>query len=491
MSFLRGPSRTEVQLLPPCLDDFVPAAAPVRFIDAFVDNLDLEKLGFVRALPKELGRPGYHPGDLLKLYLYGYLYRIRSSRRLEAEALRNLEVIWLLRSLRPDFKTIADFRKDNVQAFKGVFKQFNLLCRAEQLFSAELVAIDGSKFTAVNNSRRNFSQEKLQELIAKIEKRIDQYLAELDQKDADAEGSGPSASVSAPKLQEKIQRLKQNKGRYEELLEQLQQRGENQASLTDPDARRMKGPRHYLVGYNVQVAVDSRHDLIVAQEVVQDGNDHQQLAPMAQAAKEELEVQQLKVVADSGYHRADDLAACEQAGIEVVVPAPATTAGKTTTGERIFPKQDFRYDAAADVYHCPGAKLLTRGKARQSRGVEGILYYNRKACQECPLKKKCTTSSYRVIARWANEDAAERCAARVAAQPEVMKSRKEIVEHVFGTLRMWGHDRFLMRGLEKVRAEFSLSAICYNLRRLINLLGVERLIATLKKTFKTAPGIAG
>ena len=478
MSYLRGPSRAEVQLLPPCLEDFVPSDAPVRFIDAYVESLDLGKLGFTRATPSLTGRPPYHPADLLKLYLYGYLYRIRSSRRLESEAGRNLEVMWLLRSVRPDFKTIADFRKDNLQAFKALFKHFNLLCRAENLFSAELVAIDGSKFAAVNNSRRTFSQEQLQEILQRIDTRLESFLSEMESKDDDAESGADGASASD--LKAKIARLQEDKSSYAELVSQMQKEGETQISLTDPDARRMKGPHHYVVGYNVQVAVDSKNHLIVVEEVVQDGNDQQQLAAMAKAAKEELAVEKLKVVADKGYNRADDLAACEQANIEPVVPAPASTGGRTNKGEVVFAKKEFHYDAPADHYRCPGGQNLLRYRKRNSRGVQGVIYQNRAACRLCPLKNQCTKASFRAITRWNNEDATERCARRVAEQPKVVAQRKEIVEHVFGTLRTWGHDRFLMRGLQKVRAEFSLSALTYNLRRLINLTDWAQLIEKLR-----------
>jgi transposase len=478
MTHLRGPSRSEVQLLPPCLDDFVPANAPVRFVEAYVEGLDLAELGFARVTPHATGRPPYHPADLLKLYLYGYLHRIRSSRRLEAEAQRNLELMWLLRSVRPDFKTIADFRKDNVEAFKGLFKQFNLLCRRLGLFSAELVAIDGSKFTAVNSPRRNFTQAQLAELIRTIEARIDSYLSVMESKDAEAEGSAPAPSAQA--LQEKINHLKEQKGAYDHLLGELREAGQTQVSLTDADARNMKGPHGHVVGYNVQVAVDSKHDLIVVEDVVQNGTDFQQLGAMALAAQEQLAAEQLQIVADKGYHRADELAACEKAGIEPIVPAHQTTSGKTAKGQSVFPKQDFHYDPEKNVYHCPGGQTLAAHQRRTSRGLEGVLYYNRSACRNCALKTQCTTAPYRTITRWANEEAAERTLQRVLANPQVISRRKEMVEHVFGTMRNWGHDKFLLRGLRKVRAEFSLSALTYNLRRVLNLLSCEDLIQALQ-----------
>jgi len=480
MSYLRGPDRSQVQLLPACVEDYVAANAPARFIDAYAEGLDFAALGFTHAQPKETGRPPYHPADLLKLYLYGYLHRVRSSRRLEAEAARNLEVVWLLRGVRPDFKTIADFRKDNRAAFKPLFKDFNLLCRSLDLFGAELVAIDGSKFKASNNSRRHYTQEQLGELLGKIEARIEEYLSELDGQDAAAEGA--PAAPGAEALQEKIAHLRERKGRYDGLLGELTQSGQNEVSLTDADGRKMKGAHgEHFIGYNVQVAVDAKHDLIVSEEVVQAANDRGQLGALAAAAKEELQVGHLQAVADKGYHQADQLAACEAAGVETFVPEPVGASGKGPGGRAVFPKQAFRYDAAGDAYHCPGGAVLPRASVNQDHGRERILYYHRAACRECPLRSQCTTARWRVIARRVNEEVVERAAARVAARPELVAERKTIVEHVFGTMRQWGHDRFLMRGLAKVRAEFSLSALVYNLRRVLNLMSVGELRAGLRQ----------
>jgi len=479
MSYFRGVDRNEVQLLPPCLEDYVAGNAPARFIDVFVEGLDFQKLGFVHAELKATGRPPYHPADLLKLYLYGYLHRIRSSRRLEAEAGRNLEVMWLLRQVRPDFKTIADFRRDNRQAFKPLFKQFNLLCRRLDLFGAELVAIDGSKFKAVNNPRRNFTQEQLSELVQKVEERIEEYLKELDGQDQHAEGV--AAAPSRQELQDKIDLLKQQQGGYGALLDQLKANDQNQVSLTDADARKLKGPQgNHFVGYNVQVGVDQKNHLIVAQEVVQDLNDRNQLTQMAQQAKQELEVEQLKVVADKGYHNADELEACEKAGIETFVPEQGKTSGQGKDGKKIFPKEQFRYDSQADVYECPAGQVLRPGEVNESRGKDRVLYANRAACASCALKDRCTTGTCRVISRRTNEAVVERAAVRLAAEPNLMPRRKELVEHVFGTLRLWGHDTFLMKGHEKVRAEFSLSALVYNLRRVLNVVGVVELLQRLQ-----------
>ena len=477
MSYVRGPDRNQVQLLPPTVEEYVAAESPVRFIDAYVEGLDLGALGFGRTQSASTGRPPYHPADLLKLYLYGYLQRIRSSRRLEAEAGRNLELIWLLRGVKPDFKTIADFRKDNRRAFKPLFRQFNLLCRQLGLFGAELVAIDGSKFKASNNSRRCYSQEQLSTVIEKIESRIDEYLNQLE--DQDQEMSEAPAAPKAEQMHKKLELLEERKGQYDELLKELQQSGQKQVALTDADARPMKGPHGYVLGYNVQVAVDAKHDLIVAEEVVRAASDVNQLSSMAQAAKAELGVKQLQAVADKGYHQADELEACEQAGIETFVPQPAH-GGIIRKHQQMFGKGQFKYDVSADAYHCPAGEKLTRRKEYQINGAGWVYYYDLQACQGCRLRSQCTPNSHRVVARRCNEVVVERAAKRVAARPDLVAKRKAIVEHVFGTMRQWTHDSFLMRGLEKVRAEFCLSSLVYNLRRVLNLVNLQDLLAALK-----------
>ena len=474
MSYQRGPDRSQVQLLPPCLDDYVAPNAPARFMDAYVEGLDFVALGFAHAQPAATGRPPYHPADLLKLYLYGYLHRVRSSRRLEAEATRNLEVIWLLRSLRPDFKTLADFRKDNRAAFKPLFKNFNLLCRKLDLFGAELVAIDGSKFKAVNNPRRHYTQEQLQELMQKMEARIDEYLGELDRQDTEAEGVPAAPSRTA--LEEKIAVLKARQGKYDELLAEMKAAQQTEVSLTDPDSRGMK---KVAVGYNVQVAVDAKHDLIAAPEVVQAASDYGQLSPMATAAQAALAVTSLQVVADAGYHEAQQLEACAAAGLTTFVPARGTTRGQGPHDRAIHPKEAFTYDPVGDTYRCPAGQTLAQGYAGESRGKQCLYYYNVAACGACGQRAACTTGANRKLSRLANEAVVEQQAQRVPAHPELVRRRKEIVEHVFGTLRNWGHDTFLMKGLEKVRAEFSLSCLTYNLRRVLNLVGMDALLAAV------------
>jgi len=470
MSHLRGLDRSQSQLLPPSLEEYVGPECPARFIDAYAEKLDLGALGFARVQAADSGRPPYHPADLLKLYLYGYLHRIRSSRRLEAEAGRNLELIWLLRGLRPDFKTIADFRKDNRDCFARLFKEFNLLCRRLDLFGAELVAIDGCKFAAVNNCRRHFTQEQLAELIGKIEQRIQDYLGQLDQQDQQASGT---TRPDAAQLRDKIAQLQKRSVQYEDLLQSLQEGGQDQISLTDPDARVMKGVHGHSLAYNVQAAVDAKHNLIAAQDVTSQAHDHHQLAPMAQAAQEQLGASQLSVVADKGYHGSDQLAACEQAGLTPFVPAQASN----HDGRKIFAKSAFNYDKANDLYHCPGGKELRRIGPFEADGRTVFHYVNPQACRGCALRPNCTVSEYRTIQRNLHEQAMEDAAARVAAHPEILARRKTIVEPVFGTMRRWGFDYFLLRGIEKVKAEFSLAALTYNLRRVLNLVSLEELLA--------------
>jgi len=475
MSYLRGPERSQTQLLPPCVEDYVGQESPARFIDAFAEELNFKELGFAQAEPASTGRPPYHPADLTKLYLYGYLNRIRSSRRLEAEAGRNLELIWLMRQLRPDFKTIAEFRRKNTEALKKLFKQFNLLCRKLELFGAELVAIDGAKFKAVNNIRRHYTPEDLKELLQRIDQRIEDYLKALDQRDSEAEGT--RGKMTGPQLEEKIARCKERKQSYQELVAEMEKAGQSEVSLTDPDSRAMQKVG---IGYNVQAAVDAKHHLILEQEVMQAACDRNQLAPMAVAAKAQLQVEQLKVVADAGYHEADQLEQCEQAGIETFAPDTGKSSGQSRNGKEVFPKEKFVYDPQIDQYRCPAGQMLKAGHVSASKGKDRVIYYNRSACRQCPLKEQCTSAAYRAIYRRTNEAVVDRQAARLAQNPEIMKQRKAIVEHVFGTLRDWGHDKFLMRGLKKIRAEFSLSALAYNLRRVLNLFSVSELVQKLR-----------
>lgn len=476
MGYIAGLAREQLILFPESLDDYIALDNSVRFIDAWVETLDLAALGFADTVPAETGRPGYDPRALLKLYLYGYLNRIRSSRKLEQECQRNVEVMWLLGKLTPDHKTIADFRKENLPAFKETFKAFCLLCRELELFGGELIAIDGSKFKAVNSAKRNFSQTKVKQYLAEIEARLTAYLQELDQADQ-TEGASLPPKPSAAELSAKIEQLKSRQVKYQGYLKRMEESGESQLSLTDPDSRAMPKSPKAPVAYNVQSVVDSKHHLIVAQDVTNDITDRDQLSRMALEGQQMLAVEQFKAVADKGYSHGKELKICQEAGIEAYVARPDTSAN-TKLG--LLGKEQFVYDPDTDTYRCPAGQILsfrfdTIEKERHIR------YYKTRACHKCPLKEKCTRNKEgRRITRWIDEQIIEQTQQRVEAHPEIMQKRKQLVEHPFGTIKFWwdqGH--FLMRGLPKVRAEFSLSSLAYNIRRVLNILGVKRLMAAL------------
>jgi len=445
-------------------------------IDAFVESLDLEALGFRHAVLNETGRPPYHPAVLLKLYVYGYLNRIRSSRTLEREANRNVEVMWLTGKLAPDFKTIANLRRDNRKAIQEVCRAFTHFCRDLDLFSRDLVAIDGSKFKAVNSRQRNFTDRKLQQAIKDIDKKIEAYLDELDANDAE-EPEEPT--LSAEQLKEKIQKLRERMKKAKGLQRHMEEAGESQISLTDPDARSMPigGGRVTDVGYNVQVAVDPKHKLIVEHEVTNAVTERGLLSKMALRAKEALGVDRLEVLTDMGYYDGQQVKACLEAGITPYIPK-ANTSANTQLG--LFGKEDFRYDPENDCYGCPAGEQLTFRFQSTEQGRERRTYAT-SACAHCALKPQCTRSSQgRRITRWTYEDLLEDMQRRVRASPEKMRLRKQLVEHPFGTLkRAWNQGYFLTKGLESVNTEMSLTVLAYNIKRVIRILGVPRMMEAL------------
>ena len=477
MGFVQGTHRDQVVMFPERLDDYIADNNPVRFIDAFVDSLDLQALGFERAVPKETGRPPYHPGDLLKLYVYGYVNRIRSSRKLEKEARRNVEVMWLLGKLAPDFKTIADFRRDNGQALRAVWGEFTVLCRRLGLYGGELVAIDGSKFRAVNSRERNFTERKLKRLKERAEAKIERYLQELDENDAE---ETDSEKPTAEALEQKIEWLKRRREVYEELEEEMDRRGESQISLTDPDARSMRlgESRGTQVGYNVQISVDAKHKLIVDYEVTNECNDKRRLSSMAMRAKQVLEAETLEVVADAGYYRSQEIKSCAQEGIVPYVPQ-INCSNNRPAGR--YAKSDFRYDAENDCYWCPAGEPLLYSRSQTTRHGRDVRFYACRSCGECALKHRCTQNGRgRRIERWVDEGLVEEMARRMQAEPDKMKRRKSIVEHPFGTIKhSMDQGYFLTRRLCNVRAEMSLTMLAYNMKRVIGLLGTEELLAVL------------
>ena len=477
MNYIAGSDRGEVLLLPEVLEDYIAAENPVRFIEAFVARLDLVKEGFAKAKLNETGRPPYDPGDLLRLYLYGYLNRVRSSRGLEREAGRNLEVIWLLRKLRPDFKTIADFRRDNAAGIKAVGRQFTLLCRKLELFGGELVAIDSTKIKGQNAKGRNYSAAKVEAMLVEAEKKVSAYLEELDESDREEAGRSEGERLSVAELKEKIAQLEQRQSELKEVAQELAQSGERQVSLSDPDARAMSMGRGSTIGYNVQAAVDARHSLIVATEVTNTTSDQGALGTMALKAQEALGSEKLEVVADKGYYNGKEVLLCDTIGVTAYVAKPLTSAN---TAQGLYGKESFKYDAPNNCYHCPAGKKLTYRFTTEEKGRE-LSYYRASECKSCPLKARCTRNKEnRTITRAAFEEVQEKMAARVAQNPQLMRRRKAIIEHCFGTIkRSLGYDYFLCRGKRAVTTEVNLTVLAYNLKRACNLVGVQNLIAAL------------
>ncbi len=475
--FVEGVDRSQSSMFPERLEDWIGEDNPVRVIDVFVDELDLGGLGFDRVEPRETGRPGYHPSVLLKLYIYGYLNRVQSSRRLEREAGRNVEVMWLTGRLAPDHKTIADFRKDNGPAIRKVCSRFVALCRRLNLFAEASVAIDGSKFKAVNNRDRNFTQAKMKRRLEQIEESVARYLHQLDS--ADRQEPSLARTTKTARLKDKIATLKQEMQRLGKLEVRRLAAPDQQISLTDPDARSMatSGRGSGMVGYNVQASVDTKHHLIVAHEVTNQGTDRAQLSSMAKQTKAALAAESLDVVADRGYFSSEEILACEEAGITVTLPKPLTSGSKA---KGRFAKQDFRYLAEEDVYLCPAGERLVYRYTTQEKGLTLRRYWTN-ACPTCAIKHLCTTGKERRITRWQHEHILEAVQRRLDEHPEKMRRRRETVEHPFGTIKAWmGATHFQMKTLKKVATEMALHVLAYNLKRVMNIMGIAPLIAAIK-----------
>ena len=458
--FVEGTDRGQTTLFPECLEDWVDENNPVRVIDIFVDELELGELGFDGVAPEDTGRPSYHPSLLLKLYIYGYLNRVQSSRRLEREAGRNVEVMWLTGRLAPDHKTIADFRKDNGGAIRQVCARFVMLCRRLDLFADVSVAIGGSKFKAVNNRDRNFTRAKMERRLAQIEESVARYLNQLDS--ADRQEPCEARETKTTRLKEKIAKLKEELWRLHGLKTRMLAAPDQQISLTDPDSRSMatSGRGSGVVGYNVQVAVDTKHHLIIAHEVTNVGSDRAQLAHMAKETKATLAATNLDVIADRGYFSGQEILECDKAGITVTLPKPMTSNAKT---EGRFGKQDFRYVAEGDVYICPAGKRLAYSFTTEDKGLV-LRRYRTNACQSCTIKHECTTAKERLISRWEHEHVIEAVQRRLDEHPEKMRQRRETVEHPFGTIKArMGATHFLMKTLPRVAAEMALHVLAYNL----------------------------
>ena len=474
--FIEGADRTQITLLPESLDDYISEDNPVRAVEAFIDELDLGALGFAGMRPAVTGRPSYHPAVLLKLYLYGYLNRIQSSRRLEREAQRNVELMWLIGKLAPDFKTIADFRRDNGPAIRNVCREFVVLCRRLNLFSQAIVAIDGSKFRAVNSRDRNFTPTKIDKRLVQIEESIERYLSAMDTADRN-----PSDVTEAKtsRLKGKVERLRKQMQELKAMRERLADEAGHQVSLTDPDARAIAttGRCTGVVGYNLQAAVDAEHHLIVAHEVTNIGSDREQLAPMAKQAQQAAGQERLTVVADRGYYKSEQIQACEAARITPIVPKSHTSNAKA---EGRFDKADFIYESATDTYRCPAGSQLIWRFARVEGGLMMRRYWS-SDCPRCAIKAQCTPSDYRRVSRWEHEGILDAMQARLDHQPEMMRVRRQTVEHVFGTLKFWmGAVHFTMKRLQHVKTEMSLHVLAYNMKRVIQIVGMGTLMAAIR-----------
>ena len=457
--FVEGIDRSQSSLFPAKLEDYVAEDNLVRAVDAFVDGLDLGKLGFGRFAPLERGRPCYHPATLLKIYIYGYLNRVPSSRRLERECQRNIELIWLTGHLAPDFKTIADFRKDNGSAIREVCRIFVALCRELDLLSEASVAIDGSKFKAVNARDKNFTEAKMKRRLERIEESIARYIAQLET--ADRRGDAvPEAKVA--RFKDKIVKLNEETARLSAINAEMMKSKDKQISLTDPDARSMatSGKDTGIVGYNVTNV----------------GTDRHQLSNMAEQARTEMGVETLDAVDDRGYYASEEIRACEEVGIAVTLPKPMTSNAKAAGR---FGKQDFVYVAADDVYICPARERLTYRCTSEDAGKMMRRYWT-DACKTCALKTKCTTGPERRVSRWEHEAVLETVQARLDRHPEKMTMRRSTAEHPFGTIKSWmGWTHFLTKRLPKVSTEMALNVLAYNIKRVMAIIGVAGLLEAL------------
>ena len=474
--YIEGTDRGQMTLLPDRLEDWIGEDNPVRVVDLFVDEIDLLELGFGRTVPAATGRPGYHPSVLLKLFIYGYLSRVPSSRALEREAGRNLEVMWLTGRLAPDHKTIADFRRDNGPAIRKTCAQFVELCRRIGVLKGDCIAIDGSKFKAVNNRDKNFTKGKIASRIAHLEASIDRYLKEMVR--IDRQEAGDARTEKIANLAQRSDRIRQEIQRLQDMDRALKDATDSQFSLTDPDARSMATSARGsgFVGYNAQAAADTETHLIVTHDVINAGHDREQLSPMAKGAKAALERDEISVLADKGYFSGSEILACHEEGITTTLPRPETSGNRK---KDMYVKADFAYEADTDVYRCPAGETLTYRYTTEEKGLV-VRRYWASVCQTCPVKARCTTGKERRITRWEHEHLVEAMHDRMSRDPALMGLRRSTVEHPFGTIKTWmGATHFRMRTLKNVRTEMAFHVLAYNLKRMINLIGVRGLLAAI------------
>ena len=471
--FITGQDRTQSTLLPELLDEYITEENPVRVIDLFVDQLDLASLGFEGVVPADTGRPSYHPAVLLKLYVYGYLNRIASTRRLETEALRNVELMWLIARLAPDFKTIANFRKENGKAIRKVCAQFIELCRQMNLFADAMVAVDGSKFKAVNSSDQNFTQAKIKRRIQEAEASIAQYLKDLEAADLRSPAGSTPHQV---RLAERIELFKAQMAQLQAIEEKVQAAPDKQISMSDPDARSMQHRGGGIVGYNVRAAVDTKNHLIVAHELTNIGHDRSSLAAIANQVKEALQVTQLTVVADKGYYSGEQIKDCMDLGVTPIIPKCKTSSNRSSG---LFDKNAFIYHPDKNEYECPAGQVLIERFKTVEHGKNLIAYWS-SSCKTCALKPQCTTGTNRRVKRWEHEAMLDQMQDNLEAMPDAMKIRRCTIEHTFGTLKSWmGATHFLTKTKENVSTEMSLHILAYNLKRVMNIMGSSNLMKAM------------
>lgn len=475
-SYISGESRTQSTLFPDVMDDYIHEDNPVRVVDVFVDELDLQQLGFLRSVPKQTGRPGYSPNTMLKLYLYGYLNRIQSSRRLEKEAQRNVELMWLLQRLAPDFKTIADFRKDNGEGIKNSCRAFVQICRKLNLFTDSIIAVDGSKFKAVNSKDKNYTQTTIKRKIDIAEKHIEQYLTELDQADQEESPHDQTA------LQEKVNYMKQHLVELRQVENTISHSEVKQLSVTDPDCRSMKASKKgTIVGYNVQSAVDTKHHLIVSHYVTNRVVDRHEIFKMGEQVQTDIGRRKVTLIADAGYYSGQHVKACQDAGMTTLVKKGNSTSGSQKTG--LYSREEFSYIPEKDAYLCPaGEEIRYSSSTIENRtGKRMRNYLHVMKCIHCKVRSQCTPSKARKIARWEHQGVLDEMANRLKSMPDAMHIRKITVEHPFGTIKSWmGATHFLTKRLLGVNTEMNLHVLAYNMKRMINIMGQDELIEAIR-----------
>jgi len=472
MRHITGTAREQIWLEAPSLDDYVGEDNLVRLIDLFVDAQDLEKMGFSHSKTKETGRPPYHPGDMAKLYIYGYLNRTRSSRRLEAETLRNVEVMWLMKNLKPDDKTICNFRKENPDGIKELYRSFNKICLQASLIGGEISSLDGTKIKADNSRKNRYTKEEAANILLRLDKKVDEYMAELDKNDAETD-------FDREKVMSILNRLSERKTKFETILRKIEENGGEPVCTTDEEAKLMKqgGGKGFDVCYNVQAAVDGKHGLVVEYEVTDSCNDMNELSGMAIAAKDAMEADKLKILADTGYSNGKEISKCEESGIECYIPSAKPS--RQPEDER-YHRKNFPYSPETDTVTCPEGNELSYKRTRERDGNR--VYANRSACLSCLCKEKCTKSKtlreieinpYQPCVILAND--------RAKANPDLYKRRQELSEHPFGVVKsVWGFGQFLCRGKAKTSCETALMFLAFNLRRAINVKGVKKLMEIIQ-----------